>query len=77
MSRVTQPHSSVRVADLGGRVTVERDQRRPGWLCIAIERARRTCRLWLAEDEAAFLAELLRRELPEVTVTHADRGDAS
>jgi len=64
--QATTDGGRARAADLGAAITVEPHPERSGYLVVTIERARRTRRLWLAEDEAAVLHALLGRELPGV-----------
>ena len=55
-----------RAADIGAAVTVAAVPRRPGWLCVVVERGKNTRRLWLAVDEAAQLRAALDAVLPPV-----------
>ena len=52
--------------DTGARVSIAKDPARPGAFVITIERPRRVRHLWLSQDEAAQLQQLLARELPPV-----------
>jgi hypothetical protein len=58
-----------RAADTGAVVSVAAVPQRPGWLCVVVERPKRTRRLWLAIDEAAQLRAGLDAVLPPVEST--------